>query len=111
MPVFDSTNLAPPDLGQDQPTYPPLPEIVRVTGPALAGINPPIYPAYVQQCTAPGVFRDREPCYLTEANAIALNPGRYLARLNYQYSGLPVFTTACCPGPASSSSSSSRSGR
>jgi hypothetical protein len=85
--------------------------MVRVYGPAVVGSSPPVYPAYIQQMATPPTLRDREQCYLTEANSIPLGPGYYLARLVSNYAGLPLLATACCPAGGFGSSSSSSAGR
>jgi hypothetical protein len=101
----DSTFDQSPDLGPDYPTYPELPQVVRVDGPPLVGTN--VYPAFVQQWSPPLTLRDREPCLVWEPNGIVLGPGFYDCRLVTSYLGLPLYVTTCCVPAASSSSSSS----
>ncbi len=101
----ESTNTVAPFLGPELPTYPELPQIIRVTGPAVGSV----YPGFVQQWTPPLALRDREPCYIWEPNGITLGPGFYDSRLDGSYLGLPLFVTTCCPSGVSSSSSGSSS--
>ncbi len=103
----DSDNTTPPFFGPELPTYPELPQIVRVTGGPLGGAN--VYSAFVQQWTPPLSLRDRESCYVFEPNGIRLGPGFYDSRLDGSYLGLPLFVTTCCPSGNGSSSSSSSS--
>ena len=112
---MDSDNLNPPFLGQTFPDYPPLPQIVFVTGPKLPGTNPGIYPCIVQQLNPATLqFRSREAAYVVEPNNIALGPAYYDCRLVGAYQGpgnnspIPLYATSCCAvGSFSSSSSSS----
>lgn len=97
-----SDNLRPPFLGQQVPDYPALPQIIRNTG-TSAGTN--VYTGFVQQYDASTPLRDRENCYLLDANAVSggLPAGYYGARLmgNYQRSGgncYPLFVTGEQPG-------------
>ena len=105
----DSTNIQSPDFGPTQPTYPPLPQLVRVTAPSIGGN---VYPAITQQFVPPLGMRDREACFVFEPNNILLSPGIYDCRLVSSFRNLPLYATTCCPGGtfSSSSSSSSRGG-
>jgi hypothetical protein len=107
----DSANTQAPDFGRQYPIYPELPQLNRVTGPALVGTSPPIYPAITQQWVPPLGIRDREASYVVEPNSIPLGPGIYDCRLVSNYLGLPLYATTCCAvaGPSSSSSSSALS--
>jgi len=105
--LIDSTNDRAPWLGQGEPLYPPLELFCRITGPAIAGTSPRIYPALMQQPTGGASLRDRGPCYVQEANDIALGSGIVDCRLIGSYAGLPIFGTTCCPTAPFSSSSSS----
>ena len=99
--MVDSTLAQPPDFGPTWPVYPELPQLIRVSGPAVTGN---VYPGFVQQFASPLSLRDREPCYLIEPNGILLGPGYYDSRLVTSYNGLPLFATTCCPTGSSSSS-------
>ena len=90
-----SDNLQPPSFGPHWPIYPQIMQVVRVADVAVA--NTVIYPAKVQQ-HASGSFRDRESCYLKEANGQALDRGIYVSRLIDSYVDLPLYVTHCCPG-------------
>jgi hypothetical protein len=101
----DSTNTQAPDLGPGAPVYPPLAQLVRVTGPALGGTSPRVYPCAVSQFVPPLSLRDREPAYVFEPNGQALFPGGYYdCRLVGAYNALPLYATVCCPAGGSSSS-------
>jgi len=92
-----------PFFGPEQPLYPELPQVLRVTGSALAGTN--VYPAFTQQFTgnilAP--FRDRELAYVLEPNGVILRPAFYDCRLVGSYLTLPLYVTSCCVTGSSSS--------
>lgn len=108
----DSTNTNPPFFGPTLPVYPELPQIVKVTGPALDGTSPGVYPCLVQQYVQPLTLRDREPSYVTEPNGVALAVGAYYdCRLVTNYLGLPLYATSCCVigSPGSSSSAAAPS--
>jgi hypothetical protein len=108
MQIADSTDLTQPFLGQEQPIYPQVNEILRIYAPAILGAN--VYPAFIVQFN--GLTpRDRVPVYVMEPNGIVLGPGYYDGRLVTNYAGLPLYVTNCCPlgGSASSSSSSTSS--
>jgi hypothetical protein len=92
----ESTANQAPDLGPTLPIYPELPQILRVTSPALAGTSPPVYPALMQQYAPPLMMRDREPAYVWEPNGFPLGPARYDCRLVGSYLGLPLYATTCC---------------
>ena len=96
-------NLDEPLLQPDLPNYPLLEQFVRVYSPSI-GSN--IYPAVVQQFNGTLGFRDREACYVTEPNGIALGPAMYDCRLIGSYLGLPLYATSCCVSGSFSSSSS-----
>lgn len=109
-----SLNTRPPRFGQTWPSYPALPEIIRVVGDKLAGGN--VYPSYVQQFKlaggagpVPGTLRDRVTCYLWEPNNVHLLPGYYHARLVGSFNTLPlyVYTAFCCEPTGGSFSSAS----
>ena len=105
----DSTNLQPPAYGPTFPTYPPLDQLVRVNGPALAGTSPRVYPAAAQQFVPPLSLRDREAVYVMEPNNVALAVGVYDCRLVGSYplndpAARPLYETTCCPAASSSSS-------
>lgn len=105
---LDSTNVRAPDFGPSFPIYPELPQLVRVSGAAVATVNgKPVYPAFVQQYRGNLQLGDREPCYLYEPNAIALGAGVYDCRLIGNYLSLPLFATTCC-GTGTTSSGSSK---
>lgn len=99
-----STGDRPPFFGPRTPVYPLVPQVLRVTGAALSGVN--VYPCVAEQFTPPLTLRDRETSLLWEPNGTPLNPGYYVARLVGSYLGLPLYVTYCCP-PAISSSSHS----
>lgn len=87
-------NLDAPNFGPGLPTYPHISQVVRISGgPDGNGV----YSGYVQQYATNLTFRDREPCYLIEANGIALSAGYYDARLVGSYNSQPLFVTSCCP--------------
>lgn len=100
----DNTNLQPPDLGPGLPSYPWLAQLVRVSGAALPGTLPRVYPAFTQQFNPPLSLRDREPCYLLEANNVTLSQAVYDCRLVGGYLSAPLYATACCAAAGSSSS-------
>ena len=108
----DSANTQPPDFGPQFSVYPNLPQLVRITGPAIGGTSIPVYPCVVIQVDGPALaLRDREAAYLIEPNRIALGPGYYDSRLVSSYGGRPLYATTCCPtGSFSSSSASSLGG-
>jgi hypothetical protein len=109
---IDSTNVQAPDFGPTSPLYPHLAQLVRVTGPALVGTNPPIYPCIVQQVNPATLnVRDRETAYVVEPNSITLGPAIYDTRLVGSYLNLPLYATTCCVGTRFGSSSSSSSGK
>jgi hypothetical protein len=114
MSKYDSSNLQPPAFGPQFPIYPELPQLNRVTGPAIAGTGPAfgtlsIYPATTQQWQPPLSLRDRESAYVVEPNNFPLSPGVYDCRLVSSYNGLPLYATSCCITGSSSSASSSSS--
>ena len=94
----DSTNLQAPYLGPTWPLYPEIPDVVHVSGPAVGGTNPAIYPCFNTQWV-PGTttLRDREPSYVFEPNNVALTLAYYDSRLVGNYNGLPLYATTCCP--------------
>lgn len=100
-----SIHNQPPFFGPMLPNYPKVDQICRIYASSLSGTN--IYPAYVQQYNGSLAFRDREPCYVTEPNGIALKGGLYDTRLIGSYLGLPLFATTCCPAGSFDASSSS----
>jgi|SRR6516164_4725805 hypothetical protein len=100
----DGTNTQAPHLGPELPLYPELPQLVRVTGPALVGTPIPIFPCLVQQYAGGLTLRDREPAYVFEPNKYPLGPAIYDCRLVGSYSGLPLYATICCTTGSSSSS-------
>ena len=85
-------NLDAPNFGPGPPTYPHLSQIIRIGPPVGGGV----YLGYVQQYVPDLTFRDREECYLVEANGVVLLPGYYDARLVGSYNNLPFFVTSCC---------------
>lgn len=108
---MSSDPLRPPNLGPRLPVYPGVRHWVR----AAAYDSNGVYFGYVQQSTGTA-GRDRTPCYLWEANGIAVGAGTYKTRLIGSYDGLrgtlPLFFVglACCAGstpPFDSSSASS----
>jgi hypothetical protein len=110
----DSTNIVPPWFGPEWPIYPQLAQIVRVTGAAVGGTNPAIYPCVVQQLDPSTLqMRNRETSYVVEPNRVKLVPAYYDARLIGAFQGpgdnspQPLYCTACCIAGSSSSSSSS----
>jgi hypothetical protein len=112
----DSTNLNAPFFGPEAPLYPQLPQIVLVTGPAVGGTNPAIYPCVVQQLNPATLqMRSRETSYVVEPNRIKLGPAYYDCRLVGAYQGpgdnspQPLYATTCCVPVVSSSSSMSSS--
>lgn len=92
---MQSDNTRSPFLGQEQPVYPALDEMIRVTGPAVA-TN--VYPGQLQQYVSPLTARDRVPVYLWEPNGVPLQPAIYEGHLAGSYAGLPLYVTDCCPG-------------
>lgn len=102
------TNLDNPDFQTPLPTYPELPQLVRVTNRAIVGN---VYPAITQQYAGNLTFRDREPCYVIEPNGVILSASIYDCRLVGSYLDLPLYATTCCvagvaPGNSSSSGGS-----
>jgi hypothetical protein len=92
-----STNTVSPFLGQNEhPLYPELPQLLRVTGPALLGQPFPIYPCMTQQYTGNLAVRDREPAYVFEPNSQPLGGAIYDGRLVGSFGGLPLYAVACC---------------
>lgn len=114
-----SDPLQPPDLAPQLPTYGLLPQIVRAVGSPVYGN---VYPAVVTQYAGNLTLRDREPCYVTEPNGVALGAGYYDSLLVDSFphpdhpmygliASLPLYATTCCvTGDFSSSSSSGSSG-
>lgn len=96
-------NLTPPILQPPLPTYPDLPQILRVVSPSIGGN---IYPAITQQYNGSLAFRDREAAYVYEPNGVQLSPAYYDCRLVGSYLGLPLYATSCCVSIAFSSSGS-----
>ena len=99
-------NLLPPDFGCGLQVYPPLKQLVRVSGPPTNSV----YPGYVQQYD--GVTpRDREQCLVYEPNLVNVVQGTYRGRLVGNYDGYPLYAISllCCVLSSSSSSSSSSS--
>lgn len=104
----DGTQLQPPNYAPTWPVYPGLCEMVRVTGGALPGTSPRIYPALLQQFSPPLTLRDRVPVYVAEPNNVPLGGGIYDCRLVGSYppddvNARPLFYTTCCPSGSSSS--------
>lgn len=88
----DNTNLQPPNFAPTVPIYPPLEELVRVTGIVSGGV----YEAFIEQFTPPLGVRDRVACYVYEPNGFKLQPGIYDCRLVSNFNGLPLFAVCCC---------------
>jgi len=94
-----------PNFDMGLPIYPPHGQIIRCTGTSVAT---GVYSSFVQQSThAPGL-RDREPCYLYDANGVGLVAGYYYCRLIDSYTAggntYPLFAgtligTSSTPGP------------
>jgi hypothetical protein len=100
-----NANIHAPDLGPTLPTYPLLEQIVRVYGGPIFGGPVVYYTAFTQQFIPPLGLRDREACYVFEANNVGLKPGYYDVRLEANYNGLPLYVLCCClPTTVSSSS-------
>ena len=105
------TNVQPPAYTPTWPTWPPLDDLVRVTGgPAGATADGKrVYPAFIQQFAPPLSLRDRVAAFVLEANNLFLQPGVYDCRLIGAYppgaaNPSPLYCTTCCPTSASSSS-------
>lgn len=99
----ENINQRPPDFAPGFPLYPPLPQFVRVTGSAVSGTSPRVYPAVTQQFFPPLSFRDRETCYVVEPNNVTLNSGSYYdCRLVGSYNNQPLYATSCCTVGSSS---------
>ena len=107
----DSDNLRPPDFGPQFPVYPEVCELVRVTGPAVAGTAPPVYPCQVVQFDSASLTsRNRETSYVVEPNSFPLTINAiYDARLVSAFQNLPLYATSCCVLVSASSSSSKSS--
>lgn len=110
-------NLQPPAFGPTWPIYPEICQLVRVTGKAIPGTSPAVYPCQVIQFdSATLTSRNREPAYVVEPNNFPLPASAiYDCRLVSAYQGpsdaapLPLYATSCCIlGSSSSSKSSSR---
>lgn len=110
---MDSFNTQPPFLGQRQPDYPPLLQLLRVTaatipgpaGGASAGLgtgntSPSVlYVSSVQQLRTDTLGpRDREPCLVVDVNGGGLSAGYYLGRLAGSYTSLPVYEVTALAG-------------
>lgn len=96
---IENTNLAPPNFAPALPTYPQLDQLLLVTGGSVGttGDGKRIYPAVASQVDpAVLVTRQREACYVFEANNIQLNQLIYDCRLVGSYLGLPLYATGCC---------------
>lgn len=105
---YDSSNTQPPAYGPTFPTFPGLDELVRVTGGALPGTSPRVYPGFIQQFTPPLNLRDRVAVYVEEPNNLALVVGVYDCRLIGSYppddpAARPLYAVCCCPTGSSSS--------
>ncbi len=111
--AHQQTNLQPPGLRPQTPLYPPLEQFVRIPNGAAVTFDAVsgrfAYAAFTQQYAGNLLMRDREPCMVFHAAGDALAPGPYLCRLEGNYLGVPLYATYCCPGGASSPSSSSAS--
>lgn len=106
-PEDNSTNNQPPALGPGYPTYPELPQILRVSGGKVfaswAGVW--VTPAYTQQFVPPLSLRDREPCWVVEPNNVDLKVGTYydcrlvgsFTQTGAEADALPLYATTCCP--------------
>ncbi len=101
---MDSFNPQPPFLGQRQPDYPPLVQLLRVTGTTVPGPTgtsqfpgssfpgPSLYVSFTQQLrTDTMIPKDREPCLVDDVNGGGLQPGFYLGRLAGSWTSLPVY--------------------
>lgn len=102
---MDNLNLVGPFLGKQQPIYPHLTQVLRVTAatvPGPAGVaqvagssfpGPTLYVAFTQQLRDDGSIlpRDREPCLADDVAGRGLTAGYYLARLASAFNGLPVY--------------------
>lgn len=96
-----SLPLAPINLRDDLPRYPPLIQLLRVTGGTVPGptgyasasvLAPLLYIASTQQSRTDTLLpRDREPCLVSDVSNLGLSPGYYLGRLCNSYAGLPVY--------------------
>ena len=96
-PWDDSTNLQAPDFSPTAPTYPLLAQLVRVT--AFVGTVGAlrVYAGLTQQYSPPLSLRDREDCYVVEANNLTLATGIYDCRLIGSHADLPLYAVTCCP--------------
>jgi len=100
------TGIRPPYLGPIPPGYPPLRQLMRVTGPSVGGVAPALLEQWDDKNL---VLRDREPAFAWEPNLLSFPKGVFQGRLISTWQGKPLFVVslACCGGiPASSSSPS-----
>lgn len=100
-----NTNLNPPKLGQTQPVYPPLTQLIRVTATVVSGptgftqvagssmLGPRLYVSFVQQLRDDGSLlpRDREPCLASDVVGLGVSPGFYIGRLAGTWTSLPIY--------------------
>lgn len=107
--------LVSPVLRDDLPRYPPLLQLLRVTGATVIGpsgslgsssagigvIFPYLYVASTQQLKTDSLLpRDREPCLVSDINGEGLTPGYYLGRLAGSFNSLPIYEVTVAVGPA-----------
>lgn len=109
--------LHPPVLRDDIPNYPPLLQLLRVTGTTILGPGAGSFPygvgdapallyeAFVAQLRTDNLRpRDRETCLANDVNRLGLVPNRYyFGRLSGSYNDLPVYTVAFAADQAGSS--------
>lgn len=100
-----SWNIQPPFLGQQNPVWPEVLEIIRVTNQVDL---PYCYVGYLQQQDAPNLrLRDRTMVYAWDANQIGAPPWYYRGRLIGSHTGvfgtLPLYFLGlrCCAQPSS----------
>lgn len=108
---MNNLNIGPPALGQTQPVYPQVLQLLRVTqgtvpgpsgvaqSPGSSVLGPTLYVSFTQQLRADGSLlpRDREPCLVDDVNglglsaAIAAGQHFFHGRLAGSWSSLPVY--------------------
>ncbi len=97
-------NINAPNLDRGLPVYPPLIQVCRTTaatvarpssGSSSSSASPGssnVYASFTEQFDPVTLlFRDRESCYVLDANDIGLTAGYYVCRLIGSYLGLPIY--------------------